>query len=351
MICPNCGTSVPDDAVRCPACHANMGKTTSLVPPQGIWCPSCGSLVPDGEGVCPHCGMPIVRPRHARTSDAARLEIAGGEGEGDDADEAPVEDTGAPLPDEDAFDELFEREDTAFVPRIESALPAEPVSGNDGLQRANALRVRTLVVALVAALLFVGGGMLFLTHPWDPNASDSRAKSEADTSMAGFPGIVTELKGQDGGSADAGEVESGDAITYKKLGDVYDQLKDLAARADADEQSYRTLAATPGSDERTNAQNEAYQLSLDVNNLIASLSDIDVTSGTYADDLEHMKTLANWLRNRTDALNGAWQKALQVTNPASHAQEIDGYLPDSSASGSYKELFDEHYDDWKPQEK
>lgn len=350
MICPNCGTSVPDDAVRCPACHADVRQTASTVPPQGIWCPSCGSLVPDGEDVCPHCGMPVVRPKHARVSDEARLKIVGGErGEGD-SDEASTEDTGVLQFDEGADDEHFENEDTNFVPRIESALPAEPVSGNDGLQRAAALRVRTLVVAMVAALLFVGGGVLFLTHPWNPNASDSRAKSEADTSMAGFPGVVTELKGQDSGSVSAGEVESGDASTYKKLSDVYDQLKDLAARADADEQSYRKLAAAPSSDGRTSAQREAHQLSLDVSNLIASLSDIDVTSGTYADDLENMKTLSNWLRNRTDALDSAWKKAMQVANPPAHAQEIDACL-DSSASGSYKELFDGHYDEWKPQEK
>lgn len=351
MICPNCGTSIPDDVVRCPACHADVGQAASLVPPQGIWCPSCGSLVPDGEGVCPHCGMPVVRPKHARASDAAQLKIASGEEGDDDTDEMPADGTDAPQLDGDAEDERFENEDTNFVPRIESALPAEPVSGNDRLQRAAALRVRTLVVALAAALLFVGGGVLFLTHPWDPQASDSRAKSEADTSMAGFPGIVTELKGQDSGSVDAAEVESGDAATYKRLSDVYDQLKDLEERADADEQSYRTLAATPGSDERTNARNEAYQLSLDVSNLIASLSDIDVTSGTYAEDLENMKTLASWLRNRTDALDSAWEKAMRVANPPSHAQEIDAYLPDSSASDSYKERFDAHYDGWKPQEK
>lgn len=348
MICPNCGTSIPDDAVRCPACHADMGRIASVAPPQGTWCPSCGSLVPDGEDVCPHCGMPVARPKHARASDVSRLKIVSGEGEGTDADEAPADDTDAPQPDEDVADERFESEDTAFVPRIVSALPAEPVSGNDGLQRAGALRVRTLVVALAAALLFVGGGVLFLTHPWDPNASDSRAKSEADTSMAGFPGIVTELKGQDGGSTDAGEVESGDATTYRKLSDVYGRLKDLEERADADEQSYRTLAATADSDERTNARNEAYQLSLDVSNLISSLSDIDVTSGTYADDLDNMKTLANWLRNRTDVLNSAWKKAMQMANPSSHAQEIDGYLRDGD---SYKRQFDEHYDGWKPQEK
>ena len=351
MICPTCGTSVPDDAVRCPACHADLGRATSVAPPQGTWCSSCGSLVPDGEDVCPHCGMPVVRPRHARASDVPRLGTVGGEGEGGDTDETPTDDTDALPLDEDAGDERFEREDTAFVPRIESALPAEPVSGNDGLRRAPALRVRTLVVALAAALLFVGGGMLFLTHPWDPNASDSRAKSEADTSMAGFPGIVTELKGQDGGSAEGGEVESGDAATYRKLSAVYGQLKDLESRADASERSYRELAASSDADARAKAKGDADQLALDVSNLIAGLSDIDVTSGTYADDLEHMTTLANWLRNRTDALSGAWKRAMEVSNPSAHAQEIDAYLPDSSRSGSYRELFDEHYDEWEPQEK
>ncbi|WP_156410032.1 zinc-ribbon domain-containing protein [Olsenella massiliensis] len=45
MICPNCGTHVSDDALRCPACRCDLGRTTALPRPQGVWCALAGAFV------------------------------------------------------------------------------------------------------------------------------------------------------------------------------------------------------------------------------------------------------------------------------------------------------------------
>ena len=58
-----------------------------------------------------------------------------------------------------------------------------------------------------------------------------------------------------------------------------------------------------------NASSECEELSYDVSNLISDIQSVDVTSGTYAEDVEHLVTLGNWLRNRVDALNSAWNSA------------------------------------------
>lgn len=165
MKCPSCGTLVQDGLDVCPACHASLALTQLEAEPDVTWCESCGAAIPRGAPTCPECGMPV-------------------DGAYDDEYEEP----------------LHEEKPQVDVSPLVSAIPPEPAQNPELPTRSpedEQRRIRYLVIAAVAALVLVGGGALYITRPWDPEAYSIHAVEDADTSMEGFPGTVTHLTSQD----------------------------------------------------------------------------------------------------------------------------------------------------------
>lgn len=328
MICPHCGTHVPDGSAVCPACHAELDATTVLPRVGGSYCPGCGSLLPEGATSCPACGMPVGRREPAGA--------AGGEGRR------------LSLPEVDAAPEpADELEETHSMPRIESAIPGESEPAYDRLPR-----TRVVLLCAAASLALVGGLALALTHPWDPDAYSTRATEARDTSRAGFPGERERLSGQDSTGEDPGDDPiSADEATYEELIAAYEELGELDERLGAAESGFEQAAFGGDAQAFSDAAAEAEQLSYDVSNLISDIGEVDVTSGTYAEDAEHLETLGNWLRNRADALNGAWAAAKASPDPASDRDEIMAPLTETQNAygvSTYKGLFDQNYEAWEP---
>lgn len=341
MICPSCGTHIPDTSLVCPACHASVSSTVSMPRLQGQWCPSCGSAVGWDDEVCPHCGFPVERAWGAPTPVVAPVpEVA----------EPPVEEGVVPLVTAEELE--AQTQDTRTLPRIESAIPAE----HDPDSKVEAQDVmpsrRSLVVAAIASAALICGLAIVITHPWNPDRYSIRATEEADTSMAGFPGTVESLSGQDSNGAPDIEVLSGDDATFAQLDEAYGKLKSYAQRADQSEELFGEVAFGSNLDERTRGKREAEALAIDISNLIAKLDEVDVTSGTYAGDLDHMRTLGSWLRNRVDRLVDAWTADLAADDPASQEQELRAILTaDDGQDGAnaYKTLFEDNVEGWEPQ--
>lgn len=330
MKCPACGSEIADGLDICPACHSNLSVTRVMPKLTGSWCPSCGALVPAGQTTCPSCGMPVAAPA-ARTAS-------------DDLERRRAEELRA------------ERERTSTLPRIESAIPSEPDPHVESVYGRERLpHTKVFALAAIASLLVVGGAALAIAHPWDPNLTDTRATTPADTSQAGFPGTVERLSGQDRDSSSATSVLSADEATFEALTSSYENLADLSARADELEQKLETTGLTGTSDERKAAEQDAYQLTLDVSNEATTISGIDTqTTGTYADQKANVSTLASWLRNRCDAIYKAWQVSAESSDPSSDKDKIMAPMVgnrESDGSESYVNLFKKNYDAWKPQER
>ncbi len=341
MICPTCGTHIPDGSFVCPACHASVSMTVAMPQLQGRWCPSCGALMGWEDEVCPSCGLPVERAWGAPQPEQPADQASEG------ADAVPVEPTPA-----EAI--ASEADDTRSIPRIESAIPAErdpqsKVVANEGMPSR-----RSLTLAVVASALLICGIALAITHPWNPDAFSIKATQEADTSMAGFPGTVEALSGQDSNGSPAVEVLTGDDATYAQLSEAYGKLGSYARRADESEELFGEVGFGTNLDERTRGKREAEALAIDVSNLIDGLGEVDVTSGTYVTELEHLTTLGNWLRNRVDGLLAAWRADLESENPAAEEQRLRSILAaDVGEDGrnAYKALFDDNYDAWAPERK
>lgn len=305
---------------------------------RGRWCSSCGSLLSWDDQVCPCCGLPAEEVWDAPVGTPA--------GAGTPSEE---EAGASPLDEETVL--VSETADTRAIPRIESALPPE----RDPESRVEAQEVmpasRSLVLAALASVLLVCGIALYITRPWDPNAYSIKATEEADTSMAGFPGTVEALRGQDSDGSASVEVPSGDDAIFAQVEDAYAKLGTYAERADESEELFVAVAFGSDLTERTRGKREAEALAIDVSNLIDQLSEIDTSSATYVDDIDHLLTLGNWLRNRVDGLVAAWTADLESSDPAADEQRLRELLTaDAGQNGinAYKALFDENYAAWQP---
>ena len=302
---------------------------------RGRWCPSCGSAVGWHDEVCGNCGFPLEREW---------------ETPGDVTPEVPLQgdDDGAMM------QEVGSASDTREMARIESAIPAE----DDPTSKVAALEVipRTsrFLVASVAAIIFVCGIALTLAHPWNTDAYSIKATKEKDTSMAGFPGTVESLTGQDSDEDASVEILNEDDALYADLSDAYEKLGRYAERADESEKLFGEVAFGDDLDERTRGKREAEALAIDVSNVIESLQELGTTSELYAEDIDHLLTLGNWLRNRVDALTAAWTADVDSEDPAAERDRISALLQadegDQNAN-AYKKLFDESYEAWKPEHK
>lgn len=319
MKCPNCGSEVVDGALACPFCQFELGLTQKISLSSATWCPVCGALVPEGEHVCPKCHS-ALEPEPVRvTRDLELPEI------GDEEDEEGSGETGV-------------------ITRIESAIPTPGQGSSPGALRDRMPRTRAMMLAAAFAVLVVGGSILLITHPWDPNATQTKATTPADTSMSGYPGSIDSLKGQDKETTTGTEGQGGGAI-LSSLTSAYEQLGSLSARVDESEATLRSDGVSGDADARAAGSEDATALSLEVSNLISTIQSTSDADGFYSDAKNNLLTLGNWLRNRCDALTESWGLSASSDDPAADEDAI--LLPMDAAAG-YARLFEENYDSWAP---
>lgn len=333
MICPTCKTHIPDGSVRCPACHAPVAMTIAMPAVQGRWCPSCGGGLSWEDEVCPHCNMPLESLWEKQPETV----------------EAPV--SPGPVESNDSGDAASGQDETHEIPRIESAIPAE----DDPTSKVKILdempRTGRLLLAAVFSAALVGGLAIAITHPWDPDQYSIKATTEADTSMAGFPGTVESLTGQDNNSFADQETPTGDDATLALLVEAHKKLGKYADRADESQELFLQDGCSSEKDVRQKGKRAIDALAIDVSNLIAQIQEVDVTSGTYVQERDNLVTLGNWLRNRVEILQEAWKASAESTDPAAEEDRIVGIViggGDSGGADGYKTLFDESYKSWKP---
>lgn len=340
MRCPNCGAEAPLGAASCPACHYDLGLTQRIPVTKVTWCPACGALVPQDVHACPKCGAPVGAPARSKSGRAVRdLGIPTIEG---------PQDPGGPGPADGGADA------TRAMPRIESAIPSEPDPESSTVHHDRMPRTRVLVLAAVAALALAGGTALWITHPWDPNLYVTHSRTDADTSMAGFPGYISALTGQDGSTpttdASRDGSDSGAASAYQLISDDYDKLGAYAGKLDQSVSELVSTGVSGTAAERGAGKSAADQTAIEISNLIDDIASLDDAGGTYADDIANMTTLGNWLRNRSDAICKAWgaSVAMEAQERVLAPLSKIGY---ASGTDSYRTLFNENYEAWKPTER
>ena len=208
--------------------------------------------------------------------------------------------------------------------------------------------------AATAVAIIVGGSILMIAHPWNAELYSTKATKPADTSMAGYPGEVSSLRGQDSqgsSGSDAQDGRSGDEYSYDQLTDMYNQLGDIEEKLEQSQSDLEEVGLSGDQDERDAKAEEQKAIANDLSNLIADIGETDVSSGTYADTVKNLGTLGSWLRNWSDSLTEAWSRSTASADPSSEKDYI--LSPVSTGEGesqknSYQQLFDTNYKDWEP---
>lgn len=332
MRCPSCGMRVPDGSLSCPWCHADLGLTQKISLGAASWCPICGALVAPGAETCPKCGSALPREPAARATRDLDLPQIGNTSEM----RALTDDAG----------------ETGVITRIESAIPAGDADSSPAARHDRMPRTRVFLFAALAAVVVVGGATLLITHPWDPDATQTKATTPADTSQSGFPGFLDLLSGQDR-SEEASSSDASDAASttdtdevFSAISAAYESLGDLSARVDANEESLRSDGVSADADARSSGQADAADLSIEVSNLISQIQSLDDGAGAYTSTIDNLETLGNWLRNRCDALGRSWSISVASADPVSDREKI---LAPAEAAQSYATLFSQSYASWEPQ--
>lgn len=387
MICPNCSTSIPDGALRCPACHADLAVTTRMPRLEGRWCPSCGSLVPDDRETCPSCGMLVpfpegrrprkeaarpewmLRARHVDQSqglgadtaeedepqDGTRPDDGGAEDAPDLGTEAAAEEQATEEPEDpelaaeadDAELEGFDDEDgepEPFVPHFDSAIPMGDRFGIDARQE-RMPRTASFLVAAIASLVVIGGSALIITHPYDAASFETRAVDEKDTSQVGYPGEVQVLSGQDSGGGRLALEKERDQNAFTELYNAYVRVGEL--RADLEENENLLLSALANDDATLIAGGYGVAESgvIETGRVRDTLTSASISSSSYADQAAQVAELADWLRSWSEALVSSWEAMDESYYPSYAEEEVMGYLYGGEWHGvnAGRVSFDENY--------
>ena len=141
------------------------------------------------------------------------------------------------------------------------------------------------------------------------------------------------------------EAESQVRNLAEQLTSLRDDLKNLSSRADESEGLLREAGVSGTPEERSSGLEGARQLSLDVSNTVSSISELSGAGSAYDESASGLLTLANWLRNRCDALTEAWERAAASEDPSA---DRDSILAPLSEAADYARLFSEEIDDWSP---
>ena len=337
MICPTCGTHIADGLLRCPACHASVAMTIAMPVLQGRWCPSCGVSVEWEAEVCPNCGLPLESTWGAP----------------DAPDDAAQQGATGELPEVQEELEAEADAEPAEAPHIESAIPAEDDPTSKVALLDQLPHSRPLVVASIASALVIGGLALAITQPWNPNRNSIRATEEADTSMAGFPGTVESLSGQDQDPDEASQDElTGEDAVFAQLVESHEKLGRYADRARENEALFMEVAFTEDLIRREEGKRKADALAIDLDNFDEEMAQLRESTSVYGDDVAHMLALSDWLRGYDTTLCTAWEADMDSKDTEADRPKLLALLEaDQGPEGKniYLESFEKSYDSWKPE--
>lgn len=319
MICPACGAFVADGTEVCPTCHYRLVSAHAAGRGEPRWCSSCGSPVPDGHDTCPVCGLPV--------------EGAFDEDLGERFSVGRV--TQEPKPDS-----------TGFM----SAIPPAPKKGESIPSDERLRHTRMVLLAAAFALVLVGGGVLYIFRPWDPNAYATHAMEDADTSQDGFPGQKPHLTSQD----HIEELEYRAQIEQAKSDatEIFDHLEEQSVMLD---ESYEALQRylergylSQADDLRAS---EVSAVMRELKESRATLEAIDfVDEPELVSRSEKIRVLVDYLDGAASVLSRACSATGQYDNSSDAVFEVRSILKGDAVTRGYeewRELFANAYESQK----
>lgn len=210
-------------------------------------------------------------------------------------------------------------------PELVSAIPPEPVSGSDPEEVAQgSARSRIMIVSVVAAVALMGGLTLFVAKPWAPNPPVTHATEDADTSMAGFPGTVQYLSGQDLLVNDDGKEYAPRAEKLVKA--FRSQLGSISEEAGALERELQEFIDGKKTDGVPSSHARAVRLHADLVSLTDRVMSLSIGDKEVAKERARLAVLAKYLVNEVEMVDECWTIAATESDAKKAAANIRGTL-------------------------
>lgn len=308
------------------------------------FCSWCGEALEPGARYCPECGARVLESvkvdGSADSVDPMRgFDIVGGEA-------LPADKTIKIDRDRDPAGT-----DTLVLPTDNAQ---KRFSIDDSPKKSKAALVAC--IAVIVVLLAVIGVLFWMQSNAGQGGQQTVSIAEEDSSQdqAGDDGGVSESKEEPSISDTSTESESlSDDEIFARLDEAYNRLSSYDDRIADCVEDFNGLFLARSMDEREAAKSKADDLLSALNEELAALEDMDVSSSSpYSDDATDVMELYECQIGRVQSLADAWALDVTFEVPSQHKDEILKVLAENNEGGTNKYLtrYDELYPQAAPQE-
>ena len=352
MICPHCLKTIEDGASFCPYCNAYVGPGDGPEHTEFVFCEGCGARLSPHDRTCPKCGRPAPG---ILSEDAAASDLAAGRTAGFPRltqEQIDTEVPHAPASAAAVLSDAADPNETCVLPAFDKdfGIPKvdipTPVSLHDDAQKPKRkvhpdedayhkhkrhIPKPLIVIAVLAVVC--GGAYWFVTaDPMGvmPGFCDQFGQAAQTTFPTRQKGEATEDDTKQDDSAEVVQEETvlTDDQLYTRLDGLYQTIvsygdeDQIGEVIDSFNNGYlRTPLST-----RQELSQSAYALRDQIKKTQDELNNLKYQDDTvYADDIAHLKQLAEWMYERVDVICQSWDISLAIPDGesmSSHQSEI-----------------------------
>lgn len=383
MICPHCLKTIEDGASFCPYCNAYVGPGDGPEHTEFVFCDGCGARLSPHDRTCPKCGRPApgILSENAAASDLAAGRTAGFPRLTQEQIDTEV--PHAPASAAAVLSDAADPNETCVLPAFDKdfGIPKvdipTPVSLRDDAQPKTQKPKRKahpdedayhkhkrhipkplIVIAVLAAVC--GGAYWFVTaDPMGvmPGFYDQFGQAAKTTFPSRQKGEAAEKepKQEDASEAVQKETVLTDDQLYTKLDGLYQAIvsysdeDQIGEVIDSFNNGYlRTPLST-----RQELSQSAYALRDQIKKTQDELNNLKVQDDTaYAEDIDHLKQLAQWMYERVDVICKSWDISLSIPDGESlSARQSEILAPIAQGGNSALSQYDANVSAWKPQQR
>lgn len=379
MICPHCLKTIEDGASFCPYCNAYVGPGDGPEHTEFVFCEGCGARLSPHDRTCPKCGRPAPG---ILSEDAAASDLAAGRTAGFPRltrEQIDTEVPHAPASAAAVLSDAADPNETCVLPAFDKdfGIPKvdipTPVSLHDDAQKSKRkvhpdedayhkhkrhIPKSLIVIAVLAVVC--GGAYWFVTaDPMGvmPGFYDQFGQAAQTTFPTRQKGEATEDDTKQDDSAEVVQEETvlTDDQLYTRLDGLYQTIvsygdeDQIGEVIDSFNNGYlRTPLST-----RQELSQSAYALRDQIKKTQDELNNLKYQDDTvYADDIAHLKQLAEWMYERVDVICRSWDISLAIPDGesmSSHQSEI--LAPIAQGGNSALNQYDANVGSWKPQQR